>query len=153
MKGFLYPENYSIYDVELQIPCCIRPRYRRKAFYGGRRLEIGQILRELCRWKGIGIIEAEVCPDHIHMLLEIPPKYSVSSVMGYLKGKSSLLIYERWGNAKFRYRNREFWCRGYYVDTAGKNTQKITEYIRNQLKEDAEQSQLTMDFDPFTGSK
>lgn len=129
------------------------PKYRRKAFYGGRRLEIGQILRELCRWKGIGIIEAEVCPDHIHMLLEIPPKYSVSSVMGYLKGKSSLLIYERWGNAKFRYRNREFGCRGYYVDTAGKNTQKITEYIRNQLKEDAEQSQLTMDFDPFTGSK
>ena len=129
------------------------PKYRRKAFYGGRRLEIGQILRELCRWKGIGIIEAEVCPDHIHMLLEIPPKYSVSSVMGYLKGKSSLSIYERWGNAKFRYRNREFWCRGYYVDTVGKNTQKITEYIRNQLKEDAGQSQLTMDFDPFTGSK
>ena len=129
------------------------PKYRRKAFYGGRRLEIGQILRELCRWKGIGIIEAEVCPDHIHMLLEIPPKYSVSSVMGYLKGKSSLAIYERWGNAKFRYRNREFWCRGYYVDTTGKNTQKITEYIQNQLKEDAEQSQLTMDFNPFTGSK
>lgn len=129
------------------------PKYRRKAFYGGRRLEIGAILRELCRWKGIGIIEAEVCPDHIHMLLEIPPKYSVSSIMGYLKGKSSLSIYERWGNAKFRYRNREFWCKGYYVDTTGKNTQKIAEYIRNQLKEDAEQSQLTMDFDPFTGSK
>ena len=108
-------------------------------------LEIGAILRELCRWKGVGIIEAEVCSDHVHMLLEIPPKYSVSSVMGYLKGKSSLAIYERWGNAKFRYRNREFWCKGYYVDTTGKNTQKITEYIRNQLKEDAEQSQLTLD--------
>ena len=121
------------------------PKYRRKAFYGGRRLEIGQILRELCRWKGVTIIEAEVCTDHVHMLLEIPPKFSVSSIMGYLKGKSSLSIYERWGNAKFRYRNREFWCRGYYVDTTGKNTQKITEYIRNQLKEDAEQSQLTMD--------
>ena len=129
------------------------PKYRRKAFYGGRRLEIGAILRELCRGKGIGIIEAEVCPDHIHMLLEIPPKYSVSSIMGYLKRKSSLSIYERWENAKFRYRNREFWCKGYYVDTTGKNTQKIAEYIRNQLKEDAEQSQLTMDFDPFTGSK
>ena len=129
------------------------PKYRRKAFYGGRRLEIGQILRELCRWKGVTIIEAEVCTDHVHMLLEIPPKFSVSSIMGYLKGKSSLTIYERWGNAKFRYRNREFWCRGYYVDTTGKNTQKITEYIRNQLKEDAEQSQLTMDLDPFTGSK
>ena len=89
---------------------------------------------------------------NVHMLLEIPPKFSVSSIMGYLKGKSSLTIYERWGNAKFRYRNREFWCRGYYVDTTGKNTQKITEYIRNQLKEDAEQSQLTMDLDPFTGS-
>jgi len=87
------------------------------------------------------------------MLLEIPPKYSVSSIMGYLKRKSSLSIYERWENAKFRYRNREFWCKGYYVDTTGKNTQKIAEYIRNQLKEDAEQSQLTMDFDPFTGSK
>ena len=129
------------------------PKYRRKAFYGGRRLEIEQILRELCRWKEVTIIEAEVCTDHVHMLLEIPPKFSVSSIMGYLKGKSSLSIYERWGNAKFRYRNREFCCRGYYVDTTGKNTQKITEYIRNQLKEDAEQSQLTMDFDPFTGSK
>ena len=107
------------------------PKYRRKAFYGGRRLEIGQILRELCRWKGVTIIEAEVCTDHVHMLLEIPPKFSVSSIMGYLKGKSSLTIYERWGNAKFRYRNREFWCRGYYVDTTGKNTQKITEYIRS----------------------
>ncbi len=129
------------------------PKYRRKAFYGGRRLEIGQILRELCRWKGVTIIEAEVCTDHVHMLLEIPPKFSVSSIMGYLKGKSSLTIYERWGNAKFRYRNREFWCRGYYVDTTGKNTKKITEYIRNQLKEDAEQSQLTVDLDPFTGGK
>ncbi len=87
------------------------PKYRRKAFYGGRRLEIGAILRELCRWKGIGIIEAEVCPDHIHMLLEIPPKCSVSSIMGYLKGKSSLSMYERWRKAKFRYRNREFWCK------------------------------------------
>ena len=112
------------------------PKYRRKAFYGGCRLETGAILRELCRWKGIGIIEAEVCPDHIHMLPEIPPKYSVSQIMGSLKGKSSLLIYERWGNAKFRYRNREFWCRGDYFDTTGKNAQKTAEYTRNQLKED-----------------
>lgn len=87
------------------------------------------------------------------MLIEIPPKKSVSSVMGYLKGKSSLMIYDRWGNAKYRYRNREFWCRGYYVDTVGKNDKKIAEYIRNQLKEDAESSQLTLDIDPFTGSK
>ena len=129
------------------------PKYRRKAFYGSRRLEIGKILRELCKWKCIGIIEAEVCVDHIHMLLEIPPKFSVSSVVGYLKGKSSLIIYEKWGNLKFKYRNREFWCRGYYVDTTGKNTSKIAQYIREQLKKDAEESQLTLDLDPFTGSK
>lgn len=101
----------------------------------------------------ISIIEAEVCLDHVHILIEIPPKCSVSSVMGFLKGKSSLMIYDKWGNAKFRYRNREFWCREYYVDTAGKNDKKIAEYIRNQLKEDAENSQLTLDLVPFTGSK
>ena len=95
-----------------------------------------------------------MCPDHVHMLLEIPPKMSVSSVMGYLKGKSSLMIYERWGNARYKYRNREFWCRGYYVDTTGKNTEKIKEYIANQLKEDQLNGQLTMeDVDPFTGIK
>ena len=127
------------------------PKYRRKAFYGSRRLGIGSILRQLCKWKGIEIIEAEVCIDH--MLIRIPPKFSVSSIMGYLKGKSILLIYDKWGNAKFRHCHREFWCKGYYVDTTGNNTQKITEYIRNQLKEDAEQSQLTMDFAPFMGSK
>ena len=129
------------------------PKYRRKVFYGSKRLEIGQILRQLCQWKGIGILEAEVCPDHIHMLLMIPPKFSVSSVMGYLKGKSSLMIYDQWGNIKYKYRNREFWCRGYYVDTTGKNTQKIQQYIREQLTRDAEASQLTLDLDPFTGCK
>ena len=129
------------------------PKYRRKAFYGSRRLEIGAILRKLCNWKGINIIEAEVCADHVHMLIEIPPKYSVSGIMGYLKGKSSLIIYEKWGNLKYKYRNREFWCRGYYVDTVGKNTKKIAEYIKNQLREDAESSQLTMELDPFMGSK
>ena len=100
------------------------------------------------------IVEAEVCPDHIHMLVEIPPKMSVSGFVGYLKGKSSLIIYQRWGNLKFKYRNREFWCRGYYVDTVGKNKAKIAEYIRNQLKEDEAVVQLTIDFDedPFTGS-
>ena len=129
------------------------PKNRRKAFYGSRRLEIGSILRQLCKWKGIDIIEAEVCIDHVHMLIRIPPKFSVSSIMGYLKGKSSLQIYDKWGNARYKYRNREFWCRGYYVDTSGKNTQKIQEYIRNQLKTDAEESQLTLDLDPFTGYK
>lgn len=112
-------------------------------------------MRKLCEWKGVNIIEAEVCVDHIHMLVEIPPKYSVSGFMGFLKGKSSLIIYQKWGNAKFKYRNREFWCRGYYVDTVGKNTNKIKEYIRNQLKEDEEMVQMTIDFkeDPFKGSK
>lgn len=132
------------------------PKYRRKVFYASKRLEIGQILRQLCEWKGITIIEAEVCPDHIHMLVEIPPKYSVSSVMGFLKGKSSLLIYSKWANMRFQYRNREFWCRGYYVDTVGKNTKKIKEYIQNQLKEDQLAHQMTFeDFDPFEekGSK
>jgi putative transposase len=130
------------------------PKYRRKVFYGEKRLEIGAILRELCRWKGVEILEAEVCPDHIHMLLEIPPKMSVSSFMGFLKGKSSLMVYEKYGNMKFKYRNREFWCRGYYVDTVGKNTKKIQEYIAKQLKEDQLGDQLTMEeIDPFTGNK
>lgn len=130
------------------------PKYRRKAFYGNRRLEIGKILRKLCEWKGVNIIEEEVCVDHVHMLLEIPPKMSVSGFMGYLKGKSSLMIYEQWGNMKYKYRNREFWCRGYYVDTVGKNAKKIEEYIKNQLKEDEVNGQMTIfDFDPFTDSK
>jgi putative transposase len=107
-------------------------------------MEIGKILRKLCEWKGITIIEAEICPDHVHMLLEIPPKVSVSSFMGYLKGKSSLMLYEQFPEVKFKYRNREFWCRGYYVDTAGKNAKKIQEYIRKQLTEDQMGEQLTM---------
>lgn len=128
------------------------PKYRRKVFYEDKILEIGKILRELCERKGVNIIEAEVCPDHVHLLVEIPPKESVSGFMGYLKGKSSLLIYERWGNLRYKYRNREFWCRGYYVDTAGKNTQKIKEYIQNQLKDDEMSEQLTLNNDdPFKG--
>ena len=125
------------------------PKYRRKVFYESKRLEIGAILRQLCQWKGITIIEAEVCPDHIHMLIEIPPKYSVSSVMGFLKGKSSIMIYSKWANMRYQYRNRE---RGYCVDTVGKNTKKIKEYIANQLKEDQLSQQMTLeDFDPFKG--
>ena len=130
------------------------PKYRRKVFYGEKRQEIGAILRMLCKWKGVNILEAEVCPDHVHMLIEIPPKYSVSQFMGYLKGKSSLMIYEKWGNIKYKYRNREFWCRGYYVDTVGKNTKKIKEYIANQLEEDRAADQLTLDLgDPLDGNK
>ena len=130
------------------------PKYRRKVFYGEKKLEIGKILRELCKWKGVNIIEAEVCPDHVHMLVEIPPKMAVSWFMGFLKGKSSLMIYEKWGNLKYKYRGREFWCRGYYVDTVGKNTKAIAEYIKNQLKENELNQQLVLDYgDPFTGDK
>ncbi len=127
------------------------PKYRRKVFYGEKKREIGAILRQLCAWKNVEIIEAEVCPDHVHMLVAIPPKISVASFMGFLKGKSSLLIYQKWANMKFKYRNREFWCRGYYVDTVGKNTTKIKEYIANQLKMDKETEQMTITelIDPF----
>ena len=104
---------------------------RRRAFYEARRVEVGAILRQLCEWKGVNIIEAEVCIDHVYMLVEIPPKYSVSGFMGFLKGKSSQMIYERWANTRYKYRHREFWCRGYYVDTVGKNTKRIKNYIAN----------------------
>ena len=133
------------------------PKYRRQAIYGELRAEIGQILRKLCEQKGIEIIEANACPDHIHMLISIPPKISVSGFMGILKGKSSVLIYEKFGDMKYKYRNREFWCRGYYVDTVGKNTKAIAEYIKHQLEEDKLGEQMTMlgkaNNNPFTGSK
>ena len=129
------------------------PKYRRKVFYGEKRVAIGKILRQLCEWKGVNIIEAEVCPDHVHMLLEIPPKFSVSGFMGYLKGKSSTMIYEQFGELKYKYKNREFWCKGYYVDTVGKNAKKIEEYIRTQLAEDIAEDQISLKeyVDPFTG--
>lgn len=123
--------------------------------YEGKRQEVRDILRKLYEWKGVTIIEGEVCLDHVHLLLSIPPKMSVSSFMGYLKGKSSLMIYQKYGNMKFAYRNREFWCRGYYVDTVGKNTQAIKEYVANQLKHDRESDKLAIfdPRDPFTDSK
>ena len=127
------------------------PKYRRRVFFGQKRREIGAILRQLCEWREVNIIEAEVCPDHIHMLLEIPPKLSVSGFMGYLKGKSSVMIYQKYANMKYRYRHREFWCTGYYVDTVGKNTKKIKEYIANQIKEDKIIDQISIfeTIDPF----
>lgn len=129
------------------------PKYRRKEVYGKIREDIGKILRLLCERKGITIIEAECCPDHIHMLVEIPPKYSVSQIVGYLKGKSSLMIFDRHANLKYKYGNRHFWCRGYYVDTVGKNKKRIEEYIRTQLQEDTATDQISMKeyIDPFTG--
>lgn len=131
------------------------PKYRRKLFYQEKKREIGEILRRLCEWKQVEIIEAEVCPDHIHMLVSIPPKISVSGFVGFLKGKSTLIIYERHANLKYKYGNRQFWCRGYYVDTAGKNAKAIAEYIKHQLDEDKIQDQITMKefIDPFKGSK
>ncbi len=131
------------------------PKYRRQEIYGKIRAEIGKILRLLCQRKDIEIIEAECCKDHIHMLVRIPPKYSVSQIVGYLKGKSSLMIFDKFANLKYKYGNRHFWCRGYYVDTVGKNTKKIKEYIRTQLQEDIVSDQISMKeyIDPFTGKK
>ena len=130
------------------------PKYRRKVFYGEKRRAIGKILRTLCEWKGVNIIEAEVCPDHVHMLVSIPPKVSVSGFMGYLKGKSATMIYEQFGELKYKYRNREFWCKGYYIDTTGKNTTRIAEYIKHQLDEDQLGEQLSMpEVGPFKNRK
>ena len=129
------------------------PKYRRQVIYGKIRADIGKILRQLCEYKGVEIIEAEACKDHIHMLVSIPPKYSVSQIMGYLKGKSSIMIFDRHANLKYKYGNRKFWCAGYYVSTVGKNEKKIAEYVRNQLKEDYVQDQMCIKeyIDPFTG--
>ncbi len=131
------------------------PKYRRQIIYGKIKADIGKILRQLCERKGVEIIEATACPDHIHMLVSIPPKLSVSSFMGYLKGKSSLMIFDRHANLKYRYGNRQFWCRGYYVDTVGRNKKVIQEYIKNQLQEDILHDQMTMKefIDPFTGEE
>ncbi len=131
------------------------PKFRRQIIYRKIKADIGKILRDLCERKCIEIIEAECCPDHIHMLVRIPPKYSVSEIMGYLKGKSSLMIFDRHANLKYKYGNRHFWCRGYYVDTVGKNAKKIEEYIRNQITEDKINDQISLKeyIDPFTGEQ
>ena len=131
------------------------PKYRRQAIYAKIKVDIGQILRKLCEIKKVEILEANACPNHIHMLLKIPPNLSVAQFMGYLKGKSSLMILDRHANLKYKYGNRHFGCRGYYVDTVGRNEQKIAEYVRNQLQEDIAEDQISMKeyIDPFTGSK
>ncbi len=129
------------------------PKYRRQIIYGKIKQDIGIMLRRLCEYKQVEILEAEACKDHIHMLISIPPKYSVSQIMGYLKGKSSLMIFEKYANMKYKYGNRHFWCRGYYVDTVGRNKKQIQEYIRNQLQEDYASDQMSIKeyVDPFTG--
>lgn len=131
------------------------PKYRRQIIYRKLKKDIGEILRTLCARKQVEILAAEACPDYIHMLVKIPPKYSVSSVMGYLKGKSSLMIFDRHANLKYKYGRRNFWCRGYFVDTVGKNEKRIVEYVRNQLQEDMLTDQLTIKklIDPFTGKQ
>ena len=131
------------------------PKYRRQVIYREIKADIGEILRRLCQQKGIEIIEANACPDHIHMLISIPPKYRVAQIMGYLKGKSSLMIFDRHANLKYKYGNRHFWARGYYADTVGRNKKQIEEYIKHQLEEDqiADQMSLNEYIDPFTGSK
>ena len=131
------------------------PKFRRKIAYGQLKLDIANILSMLCKRKNVHIVEAEICPDHVHMLVEIPPSISVSSFVGYLKGKSTLMIFERHANLKYKYGNRHFWCRGYYVDTVGRNKKAIAEYIRNQLQEDISYDQMSLVeyVDPFTGKQ
>ena len=131
------------------------PKYRRKEIYGQLKRDIGEILRKLCKQKGVEIMEAEACPDHIHMLVSIPPYISIAQFMGYLKEKSSLMIFDRHANLKYKYGSRNFWCRGYYVDTVWRNKKIISEYIRNQLGEDYASDQISMKeyLNPFTGSK
>ena len=142
---------HTIWDCKYHL--VFAPKFRRQIIYRELRADIGKILRELCDRKGIEIVEAQCCPDHVHMLVKIPPKYSVSEIMGYLKGKSSLIIFDRHANLKYKYGNRHFWCRGYYVDTAGKNAKKIQEYIQKQLEEDKLNDQISIKeyVDPFTG--
>ena len=131
----------------------LTPKYRRKIIYQQISKDIGSIIRTLCARKGVEIIEAAAMPDHIHLYVEIPPKYAVSDFMGYLKGKSSLMIFDRHANLKYQYGNRHFWCRGYYVDTVGRNEKAIAEYVRNQLQEDIATDPISLkEFkDPFTG--
>ena len=145
--------SHTKWNCKYHIVFC--PKYRRQEIYGKIKEDVGKILRKLCEAKGVEIIEAEACPDHIHMLVSIPPHLSVAQFMGYLKGKSSLMIFDRHANLKYKYGNRHFWCRGYYVDTVGRNEKKIAEYVRNQLQEDiiADQLSLKEYIDPFTGSK
>ncbi len=153
MKNEIKTLSHSTYRCEYHI--VFAPKYRRKAIYGQLRADIGKILRKLCEGKKVEIIEANACPDHIHMLVSVPPYLSIAQFVGFLKGKSALMIFDRHANLKYKYGNRHFWCRGYFVDTVGRNEKAIKQYIQNQLKEDYEYDQMTLKeyVDPFTGSK
>ena len=153
MKNEIKSTAHSKYRCEYHI--VFAPKYRRKEIYGQLKKDIGEILRKLCEQKGVEIIEAEACPDHIHMLVSVPPYLSIAQFMEFLKGKSSLMIFDRHANLKYKYGQRSFWCRGYFVDTVGKNETAIRNYIRNQLEEDYAKDQISLKeyTDPFTGSK
>ena len=153
MKNEIKSTAHSKYRCQYHI--VFAPKYRRKEIYGQLKKDIGAILRKLCEQKDVELIEAEACPDHIHMLVSIPPYLSIAQFMGYLKGKSSLMIFDRHANLKYKYGQRSFWCRGYFVDTVGKNETAIRNYIRNQLEEDYTKDQISLKeyIDPFTGSK
>ena len=153
MKNEIKQTAHSSYRCEYHI--VFAPKYRRKVIYKTLRKDIGQIFRKLCNELKVEIIEAEACSDHIHMLVSIPPYMSVAQFVGTLKSKSALMIFDRHANLKYKYGNRNFWCRGYYVDTVGKNEKKIKEYIKNQLEEDYTKDQITLKeyIDPFTGNR
>ena len=153
MKNEIKSTAHSKYRCEYHI--VFAPKYGRKEIYGQLKKDIGEILRKLCEQKGVEIIEAEACPDHIHMLVSVPPYLSIAQFMGFLKGKSSLMIFDRHANLKYKSGQRSFWCRGYFVDTVGKNETAIRNYIRNQLEEDYAKDQISLKeyTDPFTGSK
>ena len=153
MKNEVKHLAHSSYRCEYHI--VFAPKYRRREISGQLKADIGEIIRKLCNEKKVEIIEAEACANHIHLLVSIPPYLSIAQFVGFLKGKSSLMIFDRHANLKYKYGNRHFWCRGYYVDTVGKNEKKIREYIRNQLEDDYMKDQVSLKeyMDPFTGSK
>ena len=153
MKNEINRTAHSTYRCEYHI--VFAPKYRRQIVYGQIKKDIGEIFRKLCNEKKVEIIEAEACPNHIHMLVSIPPYISIAQFVGYLKSKSTLMIFDRHANLKYKYGSRSFWCRGYYVDTVGKNERIIQEYIKNQLQEDNMNEQISMKeyIDPFTGSE
>ena len=153
MKNEINKTAHSTYRCEYHI--VFAPKYRRQIVYGQIKKDIGEIIRKLCNEKKVEIIEAEACPNHIHMLVSIPPYLSIAQFVGFLKSKSTLMIFDRHANLKYKYGSRSFWCRGYYVDTVGKNERILQEYIKNQLQEDSMNDQISMKeyIDPFTGSK
>ena len=153
MKNEIKHTAHSTYRCEYHI--VFAPKYRRQVVYGQIKKDIGEILRKLCDEKKVEILEAEACKDHIHMLVSVPPYLSIAQFMGFLKGKSSLMIFDRHANLKYKYGSRNFWCRGYYVDTVGRNERIISEYIQKQLQEDHMSDQISMKeyIDPFTGIK